>query len=172
MSLLNDPYALGRVVGFAVASGAAFYFLAKKLLPQRRTGAVARLMKNAGVEDAGEEKRSRWIPPPSLIAAVATPVATLVYIGLTVKPFSAADVSELRRGFTDGCMKRCVADGGNQAICSEYCSCSLAEVARRNQTADALADWFSSVRRDPEKMKELGEIQEQCAARVLPDAGP
>lgn len=172
MGLFNDPFVLGEVIGFGVGSAVVTYIVAKKLLPQRRTGAVARLMKNAGVEDSGAEKRSRWVPPPSLVAAVVAPLATLGYVGTKVKSFGASDVSELRRGFTEGCMRSCVKEGGEQPLCKDFCACNLAELAKRSVDDEAFAQWFSEAQRDPAKMKELGEIQELCVARVTPEQAP
>ncbi len=170
MGLLSDPYQLGQTIGFTVGIGFGAYFLARKALPERRTGAVAQLMKKTGVEDEGEEKRSRWVPPPSLIAVVAGLVAGLVSLRLFAKPgFNAADLSELRRGYDEGCNKRCLSDGGEEPLCKRFCTCTLGEIAKRNPTDEDLVEWFNGAKRqNPMSMKELGDAQEACLSQLRP----
>jgi hypothetical protein len=168
MSLLNDPFELGKAIGFTVGIGGAAYFLARKFLPERRTGAVARLMKKTGVADEGDEKRSRWVPPPWLIAVVVGLTAGVLYVGLVVKPgFSVVDLAELRKGFDDGCRKRCASDGSDAELCKEFCTCVLVMVAKKNSTGEGLVEWFNNVRRqEPLATSQLVEAQGICVARA------
>ena len=162
------PYAVGEVIGFAFGAGAMSYVVARFAFPQKRTAEVARLMQNAGVDEAdGTRPRRSWQPPPALIGVVVAALAGLFkFAQAAPHGFSAQDLPQLRKGFLNGCVKTCSKNGAPVANCEQLCGCVLDEIAAQNPDDQHLAQWFSEAQhKGPEAMRVLTMSQERCVAR-------
>lgn len=167
MGSFNDPHAVGQLIGAAAAAGAVGYFVARKAFPHRRTARVARLMRDAGVEEDGGRPRG-WRPPPALVG-VGMACLALVWTaaGIARQGFSADDLPQLRAGLVEGCKTRCAKEGAAPDVCTELCNCARVELESHRPSDDEMVQWFNAVtKKDDRALRQWSGAQSLCVERA------
>jgi hypothetical protein len=170
MGSFNDPHVVAELIGTTFGVGAIAYFVASKAFPDRRTAQVARLMRDAGVEEQAETKARGWQPPPALVGIVAAGLALVWSAGkllVVSASFSPKDLPQLRAGLVNGCETSCTKGGGAATWCNQVCTCARVELESHHPGDEALVEWFSAAaKKDDLALGQWSGAQALCFERT------